>query len=286
MMKITYVIGIFLCLIVSPILSQSSTAYFKKIQKSYTNAQEPFIMIAAHRGAHLEEPENSLAALQKTISLGVDIMELDVRFTKDRKMVLMHDKKVDRTTNGKGLVSDFTFEEIRKLRLKHLDQITNEQIPTLEEAFQLAKGKVLIDLDIKDDATIDSIMALVDRMKMEKNCFFFVYEPEEIKMLQKRNKNYQIMIRTENEEAVKKLVASGAKPQAVHIDPSHYTSEVVQAIKNIPARVWINALGAVDFKASQQPAAFEEVLKWGANMIQTDQPAKLKEYLKGQGKYR
>lgn len=286
MMKICHYLGLFLCLIITPIQAQKSTAYFKKIQKSYLNTQEPLVMIAAHRGAHLDEPENSLAALRKTIELGVDIMELDVRFTKDKKMVLMHDKKVDRTTNAKGLVSDFTFEEIRKLRLKHRENLSNEQIPTLEEAFQLAKGKVLIDLDIKDDATLDSIIVLVNRMKMEKNCFFFVYEPEEIFMLQKLNKNFQIMIRTENEEAVKKLVASGAKPQAVHIDPSHYTTEVVNAIKKIPARVWINSLGAVDFKASQQPQAFEEVLKLGANMIQTDQPAKLKEYLKSQGKYR
>ncbi len=285
-MKITYILGLFLCLFVSSIHAQKSSDYFKKIQKSYLNTQEPLVMIAAHRGAHLEEPENSMAALKKTIELGVDIMELDVRFTKDRKMVLMHDKKVDRTTNAKGLVSDFTFEEIRKLRLKHLEQVTNEQIPTLEEAFQMAKGKILIDLDIKDDATLDSIIVLVNRMKMEKNCFFFVYEPEEVLMLQKKNKNFQIMIRTENEEAVKKLVASGAKPQAVHIDPSHYSPEVVKAIKQIPARVWINALGAVDFKAAQQPALFEEVLKYGANMIQTDQPAKLKEYLKSQGKYR
>ncbi|MHA8099372.1 glycerophosphodiester phosphodiesterase family protein [Aquirufa aurantiipilula] len=285
-MKTSYFLGFFLCLIVTSLNAQKSSDYFKKIQKSYLSTQDPLVMIAAHRGAHLEEPENSLAALKKTIELGVDIMELDVRFTKDRHMVLMHDKKVDRTTNAKGLVSDFTFEEIRKLRLKHHEQITNEQIPTLEEAFQLAKGKVLIDLDIKDDATLDSIIVLVNRMKMEKNCFFFVYEPEEVVMLQKKNKNFQIMIRTENEEAVKKLVASGAKPQAVHIDPSHYTPEVVKAIQQIPARVWINALGAVDFKGSQQAAAFEEVLKFGANMIQTDQPAKLKEYLKSQGKYR
>ena len=151
----------------------TGNAHFKSIQQSLLNTKNNVVMIAAHRGAHNNVPENSLAAIKEAIKLGIDIVELDIRFTKDRKMVLMHNKTIDGTTNGKGLVSDYTFEEIRKFRLKHKNAVTEEVIPTLEEALLAAKGKILIDLDIKQDECIDSIMALVKRTGTQKELFVF-----------------------------------------------------------------------------------------------------------------
>ncbi len=65
-----------------------------------------------------------MPAFRKAIELGIDIIELDVRCTKDGKLVLMHDRTVDRTTNGRGPVDSFTFEEIRKLKLNFNGKIT------------------------------------------------------------------------------------------------------------------------------------------------------------------
>ena len=62
----------------------------------------------AHRGANSLAPENTLAAFRKAVELGSDGFELDVQFSKDGKLVVIHDEKVDRTTNGKGLVNDLT----------------------------------------------------------------------------------------------------------------------------------------------------------------------------------
>ncbi len=106
----------FFILLAVAAVAQQPTARFREIQQSFRNTDNSIVMIAAHRGAHLEDPENSLAAFRKTISIGIDIIELDVRCTKDGVLVCMHDKTVDRTTNGKGNVKDLSFDEIRKLR--------------------------------------------------------------------------------------------------------------------------------------------------------------------------
>src|SRR5258708_9235592 len=81
-------------------------------------AQDRRIAVIAHRGEHLNHTENTLAAFQAAIDLGADYFELDVRTTKDGKLVLMHDGTVDRTTNGKGEVANLTIDERRALEVR------------------------------------------------------------------------------------------------------------------------------------------------------------------------
>src|SRR5580658_5587834 len=76
------------------------------------------IVVIAHRGAHREAPENTLASLEKAIEIGCDYVELDVRRTKDGALVIMHDNSVNRMTNGKGKIADLTLAEIRKFEVK------------------------------------------------------------------------------------------------------------------------------------------------------------------------
>src|SRR5262249_6466235 len=75
------------------------------------------ILTSAHRGEHLRHPENSLPAIQAAIDAGMDFVELDVRTTADGNLVLMHDRTVDRMTNGQGAVASMTLAEVRKLDL-------------------------------------------------------------------------------------------------------------------------------------------------------------------------
>ncbi len=88
----------------------------------------------AHRGARATEPENTLRAVRKAFECGVDAVEVDVRFTADNKMVVIHDDTLDRTTNGTGRVGDRTLRE-----LKVLDAGRGERIPELSEVISLAK---------------------------------------------------------------------------------------------------------------------------------------------------
>lgn len=111
---------------------------------NYWTQSENNIYVAAHRGWCGKYPENTMAAFRAAIELGVDQIETDVRVTKDGVLVLVHDAAVDRTTNGTGLVIDYTFEELRKL-----DAGNGEQIPTLEELMELVKNHPTITLDIE-----------------------------------------------------------------------------------------------------------------------------------------
>ena len=112
------------------------------------NPKDDFVLVVAHRGNWREAPENSIASIQSSIDIGVDIVEIDVRKTSDGHLILMHDSDVNRTTNGSGTVSSKTLAEIKELLLvNRYGIVTNERIPTLKEAMQTAKGKIIVMVD-------------------------------------------------------------------------------------------------------------------------------------------
>ena len=121
------------------------------------------VIVVAHRGDWRNFPENSLEAIDNAIKMGVDIVELDVKKTKDGELILMHDRTLDRTTTGKGLVSENTLSDIRKLNLRNGCNIrTIHKVPTLEEALLHAKGKIMINLD-QADLYFDQIYELMKK---------------------------------------------------------------------------------------------------------------------------
>jgi glycerophosphoryl diester phosphodiesterase len=109
-----------------------------------------------HRGARAYEPENTLRSFRRAIELGVDAVELDVRKTADGKIVVIHDDKVDRTTDGTGLVSELTIEEIKGFKTKDGDRI-----PSLGEALDYLKGKVKVLIELKEAGLEDEVVGLV-----------------------------------------------------------------------------------------------------------------------------
>ncbi|HET9671386.1 MAG TPA: glycerophosphodiester phosphodiesterase family protein [Actinomycetota bacterium] len=96
-------------------------------------------LVVAHRGASVEQPENTIDAFEAAIDAGADAVEFDVRMTADGQAVVMHDPDVSRTTSGTGLVSEMTLEEIRKLG-----------VPTVEEALRCLSGRAAADIEIKN----------------------------------------------------------------------------------------------------------------------------------------
>jgi glycerophosphoryl diester phosphodiesterase len=97
-----------------------------------------------HRGACGHAPENTLASIERAIALGCMLTEVDVRRTADGALVLLHDERVDRTTNGHGVVAEMTLEDIRKL-----DAGGGQTVPTLEEALTVASGRIGLILELK-----------------------------------------------------------------------------------------------------------------------------------------
>ena len=101
------------------------------------NDDKNIMLVAGHRGARRIRPENTMTAFNYAIDLGVDMVETDIRQTKDGQLVLMHDARVDRTTDGSGLVRDHTFAEFRRLNAAaHDDGFAPEKPPLLEELLE------------------------------------------------------------------------------------------------------------------------------------------------------
>lgn len=106
----------------------------------------------AHRGFSGRYPENTMLAFKKAIESGADGIELDVQLTKDGEIVIIHDETIDRTTNGKGLVSDYTYEELCKFDASFIyhGQMGFNKIPALKEYFELVKdNKIITNIELK-----------------------------------------------------------------------------------------------------------------------------------------
>ena len=104
-------------------------------------------LVQAHRGGRAEYDDNALGGFEMCLSRGIKGFELDVRYTKDCVLVVMHDESLDRTTNGKGRVEDTTFSDLCKLRLKK----SSEQVPSLSEVLMAmgSREDIFVEIEMK-----------------------------------------------------------------------------------------------------------------------------------------
>jgi len=139
------------------------------------------IKVFGHRGCAGLEPENTIRAFKRAIDLGVDLIEFDVRMTRDKKLVVIHDEKLDRTTNGIGFVKDFNFAEIRKF-----DAGKGEKIPSLEETINFLKNKKpIIVIEIKEPETTEKILEIIKKEKLEDKVLIVSFWLDALKKLKK-----------------------------------------------------------------------------------------------------
>ena len=126
----------------------------KSIQHAVNKTNElPQRGFSAHRGVNATYPENTIPAFREAIRLGAQQIEFDVCRSKDGQLVIMHDLSVDRTTNGKGLVAELTFEEIRQLDagIKKDVKFAGVQVPACEEVIDILPENVWINIHMKTD---------------------------------------------------------------------------------------------------------------------------------------
>jgi glycerophosphoryl diester phosphodiesterase len=254
------------------------------ILERFHDANSDYVMVAAHRASHKAHPENSISAIKHAIELGVDIVELDVKTTRDGIPVLMHDGTIDRTTNGSGKVEDNTLSELKALSLKKPDgTLTSETIPTFEEALKAIHGNIMVDIDLKTDDVIP-IVETVERTGTESFVFYFDNDYDVLNEIMDLEESSMIMPRSYSYEMADSALHRFS-PQVVHIDPSFYTSEVTTLIANGNARIWINALGDFDamIRKGDVDEAMNALLLYRANIIQTDEPELVLRYLNSKG---
>jgi glycerophosphoryl diester phosphodiesterase len=138
------------------------------------------MMIMGHRGAAALEPENTLLSIERAMEIGVDAVEIDVRLSKDKEIVVIHDSTVDRTTNGKGPVSSYALKEMKKL-----DAGKGERIPTLDEVIDLIGNKVRLVIELKEEGTERRVVELIKRNNLDDKVYVISFWHSLVKTVKK-----------------------------------------------------------------------------------------------------
>lgn len=155
-------------------------------------------LIFGHRGVPDLYPENSLQGFRYAIYHHIDGLEFDVHLTKDNIPVVIHDERIDRTTDGRGLVKDYTYEELSQFSLENY-----ERIPKLEELLELIEGRdVLANLEFKTDkihyANIEKIVVdMVDKFELLHPIIYSSFNLSSVKVAQTLTDNAQFAYLTE-----------------------------------------------------------------------------------------
>lgn len=139
---------IILIITISQINCEGKKETAKSMNKS---VNESIPMIIAHRGGAKLAPENTLASFENAIAIGVEMIEIDVHFSKDSEIIVIHDGSLNRTTNGSGEIKDLTLEEIKKYDAGSWfsEDFKNEKVSTLAEVLQMINGRCKLLIEIK-----------------------------------------------------------------------------------------------------------------------------------------
>jgi glycerophosphoryl diester phosphodiesterase len=135
-------------------------------------------LVIAHQGGDGIRPGDTLLAFQNAVDIGADVLEMDAHITKDRQIVLMHDERVDRTTDGQGLIEDLTLAELQKLDAAYKWSNDNGksfpyrgqgvQVPTLKELFEkFPQKRYLIEIKLTEDPIHQPLCDLIREYNMQ-----------------------------------------------------------------------------------------------------------------------
>ena len=280
-----------------------------KLLRELNNPKSEYVFVISHRADWRNFPENSLEAIESAIKMGVDIVELDIHRTADGELVVCHDKTINRTTNGKGKISELTLDYIksRNLRAGH-NAVTRYKMPTLEEALDVCKGRVLINLD-KGINYYDQVMEMLVKrdmvgqvlIKSSKSVaamkeFFAKHEKN---MLYMPIINYNTKSWDKHEQLFADYLASDLPYIAVEMcwdGTLPNEKKVFNKVLKSGKRLWINTLWGKlcggkengyddDAAVGNEDKIYGKILSYGTSMIQTDRPAMLIKYLDSKGRH-
>ncbi|UII77205.1 glycerophosphodiester phosphodiesterase family protein [Flagellimonas sp. HMM57] len=266
------------------------------------NPKEHYVLAVSHRGDWRYAPENSLPAIQRCIDLGVDIVEIDVRLTKDGHLVAMHDTTVDRTTNGKGKVSDLTLNEIKTLRLKNACGVRGSkiQVPTLGEIMNLTKDRIMVNLDKVEGETVKEAYEILKKTGTIEQAIF--KGRETVQVMKKKYGSLMDSIiympilidNTQNPSQFVQDYNEILSPIAYEVTFDSESSENFEQIAflkkenifvlNIALWDALVAGHTDELSLLEGPdTSWGWLIENGANGIMTDRPSELLEYLKAKG---
>lgn len=281
--------------VATPEKIKEEPASIEKLIVNLEDASNDQVLVVAHRGDWRGAPENSLQAIQNCIDMGVDMVEIDVRRTKDGQLVLMHDETIDRTTTGKGAVSELTWEYLKSLNLRDgIGHSTPHRIPTLEEALLLTKDRILVNLDKSYDifdacfeiaektGTLSQIIIKGAKTRQEVEMEFGQYLDKVFFMpiIQLEKSNISQIVEGYMEKQV---------PVAFEFTIPQDTISFIEKFGDLRERgasIWVNSLwsnhigGHDDEKAVLDNSVYDWYIDHNVDIIQTDRPQVLLDYLR------
>ena len=258
------------------------------------------VLVAAHRGDWRNFPENSLEAIESAITMGVDIVEIDLQRTKDGQLILMHDDCLDRTSTGRGAIADTTLAYIQTLKLKNgCDITTKHKVPTLKEALLLAKGRAMLNLDkadryfkevyelLQETGTTQQVIMKGGRSSDEVKALYGDYLQDVI---------YMPIVNLDNQQAEEQIMAfvDNLQPVAFELifsDADNPSPQRVGRMLAGKALIWYNTLWDTLVGGHDDDASLLDINngygylidQLGTRIIQTDRPQFLIDYLRSRG---
>ncbi|TBL75281.1 glycerophosphodiester phosphodiesterase family protein [Paenibacillus thalictri] len=253
------------------------------------------VLIASHRGEWNRFSENSLLAIQAAIDIGAHIVEIDVQKTKDGELILMHDRTVNRTTNGAGKISELILSEIKSLRLKKGEggdraELTDEHIPTLREAMLLAKDRILVNIDKVWPFRDEVWDVLIETGTAEQAIFKGTAANSEVEVWLNAKQPRPVYMHIVLDKNIGDLdaVIAGAAPDAYELvfadmEEPCVSEATFAKIKATGRRIWINMM----FKQfagglTDEPSGWDWCLEHGASVLLTDRSRDLLDYTSGE----
>ena len=267
------------------------------------NPNSKYVVVACHRGDWRNYPENSIPAIESIIRMGADIMELDLKLTKDSVLVLSHDWTIDRCTTGKGRVSDYTLDELKQFRLRRAHGVATDSlhICTLREALDCCKDRICVNVD-QGYEYYDMVLAITEELGVTDQILIkgkhSVASVAEKMAAHEHNMMYMPIIDIQKEQGQKlfqEYMDTKTVPLAYEVCWKKLTPEVSDCFKKVVesgSKLWVNTIwGSLcgyldDDKALDcgDPAeVYDQVIALGASMIQTDRPEQLLNYLRKKG---
>ena len=279
----------------------------EKILAEINDPNSEYVVVISHRGDWRNWPENSIPAIESIIKMGVDMMELDVKMTKDSVLVLMHDQTINRMTNGKGYISDMTYDSLMTFKLKRAHNVTTDslRIPTLREALLCCKDRILVNVDhaypyYKEIVELTEELGVTGQVLMKGKSNIDKVNEDMAK--HENNLLYMPIIdinRPKGQALFAEYLERNVVPMAFEVCWQVSGEEIdncAAEIKKMGSKLWVNTfwpsvcggLGNDDdaaLAAADPAEVYAQYLEMGASMIQTDRPELLIKYLRSVGRH-
>mgnify|MGYP000437037304 CR=1 FL=1 len=274
----------------------------ERVVSEIHNPASKKVLVACHRGDWRNWPENSLAAIESVIGMGADIVEIDLALTSDSVLVVCHDRTLNRTTTGKGLIAEIPYDSIQRCFLKSGHGVaTSHRMPTLREALELCKDRIVVNID-KGYQYYDLVQRLSEELGVTGQLLIKGKSPvaDVAAKFSRYEHNMMYMpvidiLKPQGRELFEEYRKSENQPLAYEVCWDEYTPEVEACMKRIVdggSKLWVNSLwpslcgGLNDDRAfrGETEEVYGRLLDMGATIIQTDRPELLIRYLESKGR--